>query len=170
MTFNPKKLGGGNKGNQPLLFGQATGGGERSNARSQLVRAFGNQVIPGLKNTPGGSNVSPALYKNNVLGPFRSAFNAGDVVTNQIVATDSKYGKLSNQVGGNNLARLQIRGDGISGQNGNAMYSGNPKFVYDGSDYIRFKKLQALNRNYNDKSYGGAENSQSQHAINKIRK
>jgi hypothetical protein len=50
------------------------------------------------------------------------------------------------------------------------MYSGNPKFVYAGSDYIRFKKLQALNKNFNDWTYGGASNSQSQHAINRVRK
>ena len=71
---------------------------------------------------------------------------------------------------GNNLSRLQVRGDGISGQNGKAMYSGNPKFVHAGSDYIRFKKLQALNKNFNDWTYGGANNSQAQHAINRVRK
>jgi len=32
----------------------------------------------------------------------------------------------------------------------------NTKFVYDGSDYIRFKKQVAHNKNYNDVSAGGA--------------
>jgi hypothetical protein len=50
------------------------------------------------------------------------------------------------------------------------MFSGNPRFVYDGSDYIRFKKLNAINKNYNDLTFGGANNSQSQHAINRVRK
>ena len=50
------------------------------------------------------------------------------------------------------------------------MYSGNPKFVHAGSDYIRFKKLQAINKNFNDWTYGGANNSQAQHAINRVRK
>ena len=31
---------------------------------------------------------------------------------------------------------------------------GNPKYVNDSSDYIRFKKLSAKNRNYNDSSFG----------------
>ena len=39
---------------------------------------------------------------------------------------------------------------------------GNPKYVYDSSDYIRFKKLAAKNRNYNDNSFGGDESSATQ--------
>ena len=36
--------------------------------------------------------------------------------------------------------------------------SSNVKKVYDSSDYIRFKKLQAYNKTYNDKSFGGSNN------------
>jgi hypothetical protein len=46
----------------------------------------------------------------------------------------------------------------------------NVKYVYDGSDYIRFKKNQAVNRNYNDRSFGGNEFSGSQSAIRHIRR
>ena len=50
-------------------------------------------------------------------------------------------------------------------------YSGKvSQKIYDSSDYIRFKKLQAINKNYNDYSFGGAENSQSHHAIRNVRK
>jgi hypothetical protein len=163
LTFTSSQLGGNPKGKQPMLHGHIEGGNDRAVSRSQLKRAFGNMKISGLES-------SPLLYSKNVLGPFRTAFNAGDVVTNKIEPTNIKYGRLPNQVGGNNLSRLQVGGDGTSSQNGNAMYSGNPKYVYDGSDYIRFRKLQAINKTYNDKSYGGASNSQSQHAINRIRK
>jgi hypothetical protein len=163
LTFTSSQLGGNPKGKQPMLHGHIEGGNDRAVSRSQLKRAFGNMKIGGLES-------SPLLYSKNVLGPFRTAFNAGDVVTNKIEPTNIKYGRLPNQVGGNNLSRLQVGGDGTSSQNGNAMYSGNPKYVYDGSDYIRFRKLQAINKTYNDKSYGGASNSQSQHAINRIRK
>ena len=41
----------------------------------------------------------------------------------------------------------------------------NVKWVYDGSDYIRFKKDQAVNKNYNDRSFGGNESSTSQSSI-----
>ena len=163
MAFIQTKLGGNHKGMQPILHGHMEGGNDRAVSRKQLSRAFGNMINTGL-------GTSPVLYSKNVLGPFRSAYNAGDVVTNSIEPNNIKYGRLPNQVGGNNLTRVQVRGDGTSTQNGNAMYSGNPKYVYDGSDYIRFRKLQAINKSYNDRSYGGASNSQSQHAINRVRK
>jgi hypothetical protein len=44
----------------------------------------------------------------------------------------------------------------------------NPKYVYDGSDYIQFKKLQAVNRNYNDYSFGGDQFSGSQSAWRRV--
>ena len=163
MPFAQTDLGGGNQGKQPSLFGSMDGGNDRATSRKYLARAFGN-----MNNT--GLGTSPLLYSKNVLGPFRTAYNAGDVITNNNEPTNIKYGALSNQVGGNNLSRLQVRGDGNSGQNGKAMYSGNPKFVHAGSDYIRFKKLQALNRNFNDTGFGGANNHQEQHAINRVRK
>tara|TARA_B100001093_G_C26721636_1_gene968093 strand:+ start:286 stop:1146 length:861 start_codon:yes stop_codon:yes gene_type:complete len=51
-----------------------------------------------------------------------------------------------------------------------AMWSGNNKWVYDGADYVRFKKLQASNRNYNDITYGGDRNNASQVAISRVRR
>ena len=47
-------------------------------------------------------------------------------------------------------------------------YSGNPKFVYEGSDYTKFKKLQAINRNYNDITFGGDQHSGSQQAYRRV--
>ena len=164
MSFTQHtQLGGGSKGHQPMLIGHTVNGGERATNRGQLRRAFGNMYNPGLKN-------SPVLFQKNVLGPFRSAFNAGDVVTNQIVATDSKYGKLSNQVGGNNLSRLQTPSDGNSSQNGKAMFSGNPRYVYDGSDYARFKKLNAINKNYNDLTHASSAPFATQHVFRRVRR
>jgi hypothetical protein len=162
MSFDHTQLGGGSRGYQPKLLGHVVKGGERAANRTQLRRAFGNNYNSGLVS-------SPALYDKNILGPFRTAFNAGDVVTNKIKNTDSKYGKLSNQVGGNNLSRLQTRSDGNSSQNGTAMFSGNPRHVYDGSDYARFKKLNAINKNYNDSTHVGASNNATQHAFRKVR-
>jgi hypothetical protein len=46
----------------------------------------------------------------------------------------------------------------------------NVKFVYDGSDYTKFKKDQAVNRNYNDRSFGGNDNNAAQSAIRHIRR
>jgi hypothetical protein len=148
----------------PPINGHTENGGLRAVYRKQLSKSFGNNYNTGL-----GS--SPLLYSTNILGPFRTSFNAGDVVTNRIENTDIKYGKMSNQVGGNNLSRLQGKGDGNSGQNGKAMYSGNPRHVYDGSDYARYKKLAAINKNFNDITYGnGSKHHPSQFAIRRVRR
>jgi hypothetical protein len=45
----------------------------------------------------------------------------------------------------------------------------NTKFVYDGSDYTRFRKQMAVNRNYNDAGFGGSNNA-AQSAIRAIRR
>ena len=50
-----------------------------------------------------------------------------------------------------------------------ALWCGNPKWVYDGTDYVRFKKLQATNRNFNDVSWGGDRNNASQVARSRVR-
>jgi hypothetical protein len=161
MTFDKTKTLGTSNGKQPAMFGHMDVGNERSTSRTYLRRAFGNMKLKGL-------NHSPMLYPNNILGPFRTSFNAGDVITNNIESTNPIFGRPPNQVGGNNLAKLGIKGDGVSA-NGRAMFSGNPKYVSDGSDYIRFKKLQAINKTYNDHSYGGKSNSLVFSVLNKVR-
>ena len=160
-TFSPSDLGKGKKGVQPLLFGHASSGNDRAVSRKYLTKAFGNLHLKGL-------NTSPALNSKNIVGPFRTHFNAGDILVNSPQSTNKIYGTEANQVGGINLARLQGKGDGIH-RTGNAMFSGNPRFVYDGSDYARFKKLQAINRNFNDETHGGASNNNNQSIIRKIR-
>ena len=149
------------KGEKQALYGFMDGGNERSLYRKHLAKAFGNMHNSGLKS-------SPSLYKHNILGPFRTSFNSGDVVTNNREATNIKYGYEANLVGGNNLSRVQGRGDGLN-RNGNAMYSGNPRFVHDGSDYTKFKKLQAINRTFRDSSYGGANNNNTQSVLRRVR-
>lgn len=166
--FEQKYLGNGIKGHQAKQFGHMDSGGERSANRRYLAKSFGN-----LYNTGLGS--SPALYNKNVLGPFRTAFSAGDIVTKNIETTNPKYGRESSQVNGNNLSRIKGQADGTY-QNGNAMYSGNSKFVYEGSDYTRYKKLAAINKTYNDTSHGGNGSTGKgsfgwqQHAIRAVRR
>ena len=108
-----------------------------------------------------GSMQAPAQATNRVqkfpLTPFRQAFNAGDsegTVNNTVL----EYLYAPNQVGGTGAGQLIYGRVGGAHKGGGAAYTGNPKYVYDSSDYIRFKKLQAKNRTYNDKSFGGANN------------
>ena len=46
----------------------------------------------------------------------------------------------------------------------------NVKFVYDSSDYVTYLKQRAVNKNYNDLSYGGDDYKTSQSAVRAIRR
>jgi hypothetical protein len=62
---------------------------------------------------------------------------------------------------------LNIKSGGVR-NDGGALFTGNPKFVYDGSDYTRYKKIKAVNKTYNDSSFGGANNG-AYVALNRVR-
>ena len=97
--------------------------------------------------------------------PFRLSMLAGDpfgsineavfptlYAPNQVARSGISFGVLPRSNGG-----------GLS--SGNATYTGNPKWVYDSSDYSRYKKLKAMSQNYNDSSFGGDQHNASQQAI-----
>lgn len=46
----------------------------------------------------------------------------------------------------------------------------NVKYVYDSSDYVTYLKQKAVNKNYNDLTYGGDQSNSSQSAIRAIRR
>ena len=172
-NFRKSILGGGTPGVVHTLLGGGggsynqssgmTGGGIRSTDRLILREAFGNKAyIP--DNSGYVSPLTTIAKKTARIGPFRAAMSAGDVNGTVNEATSFIYGNASNQVNGLNpnissqslVGWKQLAG-GVR-KNGNAAYTGNPKFVYDGADYVRFKKLNAINNTYNDKSYGGSNN------------
>ena len=104
-------------------------------------------------------------YKPSV-GPFRAVNSLGDFLgrvnyscggPNPQNAVKPGYGRLIRSV------PQQCDATGI------APTTCNPKFVPDSSDYIKFKKLSAMNRNYNDAGFGGANNA-AQSAIRAIRR
>ena len=167
-------LGGGVAGAQPLgglLGGGAgpdggsgmTGGNERALDRRVLRQAFGNSSRA-VTNLPGG--LSPLTLARSSTGSssglFRNAMSAADPLGTFNKAANSRYGPVSNQVNGitrsSALGGYRSIADGVK-TNGTAAYSGNPRYVYDSSDYIRFKKLMAKNRTYNDSSFGGGNKS-----------
>lgn len=89
------------------------------------------------------------------VGPFRAVNNLGDFLgrvnyscggPNPENASKPGYGRLIRSV------PQQCDSTGVE------VTTCNPKFVPDSSDYIRFKKLRAMNRNYNDVK-GGGDNS-----------
>lgn len=165
-TFKKSILGGGVVGSQPSggLFQDAIVGNDRSIDRNILRKSFGNFNNAGL----GGSPLYLSNNGGSKCGPFRCAFNAGDFNGTVNEASNKKYGIEHNQANGNRYAMLNINNVGLK-RNGNAAYSGNPKTVYDTSDYVRYLKLATKNKNYNDLSTGGDNHHASQTARARIK-
>ena len=159
----PSVLGGGIPGGQPLggLLGGGAGGGRagysgmegggaRSTDREQLRRVLSYS-----------SNM-------NIITPFRKLMNAGDPAGTKNSYPSPSAGPIINQVRGSTMVgRLHASGRGS--QSGEAFFSGNQRFVYDGSDYVRFKKLLAKNKTYNDSVWGGAGGSTVEQALRRVR-
>lgn len=161
MTFqftlgNPKKL----QNSTPRFNNQ-----DNNNAmyRNVLRQAFGNAVY---KKSDG--NIIHGLKRGQAkTTPFRVVMNAGDINGTYNSPVDSKaLPKPSNQVkvGNSSLSGWKGLAGSIDTVQNGSFYSGNPKYVYDGADYVRFKKLQALNNNYNDPTFGGDQHNASQQA------
>lgn len=158
MNFS---LGGGVKGisPHPVSNGTLKGSSELETLRFTLRKAWN-----GLAASERYNGRAPAAT------PFRVVNNAGDYLSRQYYTSGG-----SNQV---TSARQSItagwRGS-AGGVQTNADATGipsatcNTKFVYDGSDYTKFRKQMAVNRNYNDAGFGGANNA-AQSAIRAIRR
>ena len=184
-----------NLGNQPIIPGQCRQNlrfinQESSNARNRfrLRRAFGNRGIPySTQNVGEGTGTLfpiQGFVDGNVLNnqswpitPFRATFNAGDIFGsvnkapwNYLLHNGSNQINLPTHHGaGDGTHTVKINNPLTGAYGGSASaYSGNPRFVYDGSDYARFKKLQAINRNYNDITFGGDQHSASQQAYRRV--
>lgn len=105
----------------------------------------------------------------NITTPFRAVNNSGDILSR------------SNYSCGGPCQTFQSRPGmfGLKGQFGTIKSkcdsSGIPpstcnvKYVYDSSNYTTFLKQQATNKNYNDISNGGNNNSGSQVAFRSVR-
>jgi|TARA_B110000503_G_C7007236_1_gene354131 hypothetical protein len=80
-----------------------------------------------------------------ILTPFRAANNLGDFLVRKNYVCGGP-----NQVNASKPGRKTSIGSILSmcDNTGVEGASCNPKFVSDSSDYVRFRKLQAMNKNY----------------------
>ena len=136
-------LGGGNKGVSTKQTTTSFRSSEDAATRGVLRRAW---------NTPYATGSFSG--KARVIGPFRAVNNLGDFL-----------GRVNYSSGGPNTVKTLKAGtknlggsvpDNSDGSNVPAS-STNVKFVPDSSDYIKYKKQAAMNRNYNDSSSGEDE-------------
>ena len=89
--------------------------------------------------------------------PFRAVNNAGDFLGRVNYVCGGPH--VNKNVGNSEWNHLM--GNFINSCDGKGVPASNcnPKYVYDSSDYTRYRKERSLNRNYNDLKDGGYTNS-----------
>ena len=93
--------------------------------------AITRKVLRSSWNTPYATGTYEG--EKRVITPFRAVNNLGDFL-----------GRKNYSCGGPNQMTFTCESSNVPAS------SANIKFVPDSSDYIRFRKQQAMNRNYND--------------------
>ena len=118
--------------------------------------------------------------KQSITTPFRAVNNAGDLLSREnyscggtcqtfqsrpgLRGLRSKFGSISNScIPSAIYSNLQLLNDIPAA-------ACNVKYVYDSSDYTTYLKQRAVNKNYNDLTYGGDDSNTSQSAIRAIRR
>lgn len=133
-----------------------------------------------LKNAWNTTSESGSSNKKRIIGSFRAVNNAGDLLCRENYSCGGTCQTPQSRPG---LHGLGYHFGNVSNScTPSVTWSANQidptipasacntKYVYDGSDYINFKKKQAVNRNYNDRSFGGNDYSGSQSASRAIRR
>ena len=161
-------LGGGIKGIMPQPIVDHDNSDEFAQTRFTLRDAWNTSRVNGSSNP------------KRMVGPFRAVNNAGDILSRQNYSCGGSCQSFQSRPG---LSGLRQRFGSISTAcTADVFYSSNQvnpavpasacntKYVYDSSDYIRFRKNQAFNKNYNDRSFGGNDYSGAQTATRAIRR
>ena len=139
-------------GQMPHSLGIKPSSGARS--RSILTRAWNGSL--GGKTVTGSDG---STVKGIAFTPFRAVNNAGDPLAREQYSCGGSSQTNASRPGLKNIiGSIKNNCDGTTIETCTC----NAKYVYDSSNYSRFKKEQSLNRNYYDKSYGGDSNNASQ--------
>jgi hypothetical protein len=131
-------------------------------------------------NTTYPSQLRRDNLKQPITTPFRAVNNAGDLLSRLNYSCGGSCQSFQSRPGLRGLKRHfgAVQDTCIP----SATYSSlqllnnipaaacNVKFVYDSSDYVTYLKQRAVNKNYNDLSYGGDDYKTSQSAIRAIRR
>lgn len=155
-----RRLGGGFRGQMPRPVVVHNNSSSFPRMRMTLRQAWNTAPLMGKDGE---------IVKGNVT-PFRGVNNAGDALSrvNYSCGGSCQTFQSRPQVKG-----LKARFGAIQSRCDETLIppsACNVKYVYDSSDYVTYVKRRALNRNYNDKSFGGDNSSAAQSAIRAIRR
>lgn len=131
-------------------------------------------------NTSYRSQLRRDNLKQPITTPFRAVNNAGDLLSRIDYSCGGSCQTFQSRP---NMRGLRQRFGAISDTcvpsaaynslqllNNVPAAACNVKYVYDSSDYITYLKQRAVNKNYNDLTYGGDQSKSSQSAVRAIRR
>jgi hypothetical protein len=131
-------------------------------------------------NTTYPSQLKRNNLKQSITTPFRAVNNAGDILSRDNYSCGGSCQTYQSRPG---LRGLKQRFGSVSDScTPSTAYNTlqliknipaaacNVKYVYDSSDYITYLKQRAVNKNYNDLTFGGDQSNASQSAQRAIRR
>lgn len=172
FAINPKNPGGAINGWMP----QTTLLTDKRYPEYEQIR----YILKNAWNTTYPSQLANSNLKKSITTPFRAVNNAGDLLSRENYSCGGSCQTFQSRPGLKGLS--QRFGSIQSTCFPSAVYSNiqlnnkipaaacNVKYVYDSSDYITYLKQRAVNKNYNDLSYGGDNYKSSQSAQRAIRR
>jgi hypothetical protein len=160
--------------NVNILSNGVLGGGFRGYVPQPLINTNNDSNFSDtrfvLKNAWNTRYARAETLPRSICTPFRAVNNSGDLLS-----------RLNYSCGGacqTFQSRPNLRGlknhfghiQSLCDETNIPPSACNVRYVYDSSDYIRYSREKAINKNYNDLSYGGNQSSASQSAIRAIRR
>lgn len=144
---------------------------EWQNIRFALVNAW---------NTTYPSQLKRDKLKKPIIGPFRATQNAGDLLCRENFSCGGPcqtpqyrpnvYG-LKQRFGATSIScQPSVVYNTLQTIKNIPSATCNIKWVYDSSNYTTYLKQKAINKNYNDITFGGDQSNASQSAIRAIRR
>lgn len=125
-------------------------------ARRVLVKSWNTPYAGGKVNGYG-----------RITTPFRAVNNSGDFLSRSNYVCGGPNPTNASRPGRkNSIGSIISRCDGT----GVAASSCNVRFVADSSDYTKFRKHQAMNRNYNELKHGGDQSNASYVPLQAVRR
>ena len=118
--------------------------------------------------------------KQSITTPFRAVNNAGDILSRENYSCGGTCQTPQSRPGLHGLRTHfgSVQSSCIPSASYNSLQlinnipaaACNVKYVYDSSDYTTYLKQRAVNKNYNDLTYGGDDSKSSQSAQRAIRR
>jgi hypothetical protein len=152
--LKPQSLGGSIAGVSP----QQTIGSQRDSSDVMARRKLRDAVnIPYMSNKINNYG--------RVITPFKAVMGYGHYRDNLDYKDGSEPNQIAKTVNGLSFSGLN-RGSTVGARDGTGIVScsGNRNYVASGAEYSNFKKLMAVNSNYNDLAFGGDDSNGSYRA------